>query len=932
MAVTHPELAAEFHPTKNGTRSPETLLATTSKKIWWQCSQNPEHVWRTNGDNRVYGRTGCPLCASSWTIARVRDFVHSLIQSGAIEYLEPHELWLLFQQNGAIREAATRRREFINALATGRIDTLELERFSAGEASAIDRLIDGSVDSEEFLDQPTAYTEELVLDNPEPVAENLELPNTSVRDTLAVLESDIWASADEEAVEFLIASAVRKMWRVAYDEKHLEKVLAETKDVRSNVTSERSRKQFRDELDLALAMKIPKDYKFTINGKRIDPNLMQRHFATQAVVRKRVGNWSGTGAGKTLSAVLASRLLGARLTLVCCPNSTIERWCSTISNAFPTASVVTKTLKPIWPKGSSPRYLILNYELFQQENSEADAALFLETNQPDVVVIDEIHYAKQRTDTASKRRKVLEGLLSQAAQKNTDSPVAVLGLSATPVINNLREGISMIELVSGVEHSDLDEQTNVANAMKVYQKLTTLGQRWMPPYPNYGEHNPRINMSHYRDDILFAMRHGTRLELEQILLIGKLPAIVEHLNRDGGTVIYTEYVNGMANEIGKAVTDAGFSVGYYTGLDKSGLQQFKDRKIDVLIGSSAIGTGVDGLQHVASKLIVACAPWTSAGYEQLVGRLVRTSQEKQVDVVFPLTYLETPNGDWSYDEGMRLNRIRYKKTIADCAVDGVVPEAALRTPAQAFQDALAWLERLDGGVVEEVLRRPISVPLPNQGVEVIRREARYGDFSTLNKRWNGSKSTTTHERLRHNPEEWKTYHTLYGKARKTWTWVPYRELAKIIGRGSMRRVIADLGCGEDLLGQALREKGMLVHSFDHIAISKDVTAIDIGEGIPLGDGEVDVAIFCLSLMGKNNGDYIPEAARVLAFDGDIHIVEASSRIKDLQKVIDRLERLGFGAVTTNQLGDPSFTYIKAKRSDLTPELGLNLTGPVREHS
>ncbi len=265
-------------------------------------------------------------------------------------------------------------------------------------------------------------------------------------------------------------------------------------------------------------------------------------------------------------------------------------------------------------------------------------------------------------------------------------------------------------------------------------------------------------------------------------------------------------------------------------------------------------------------------------------------------------------------------------TIADCAVDGVVPEAALRTPAQAFQDALTWLERLDGGEVEEVLRRTISVPLSNQRVDVQRRERRYGDFSNLNKRWNGSKSTTTHERLRHNPEEWEFYHTLYGQARSTWTWVPYYELAKIIGRGSTRRVVADFGCGEDLLGQSLRSKEMLVHSFDHVAINKDVTAIDMGEGIPLDDGEVDVAVFCLSLMGKNNGDYIREAARVLAFDGDIHIVEASSRIKSSQTVIYRLERLGFCSVTTNELGDPKFLYIKAKRSDSTPELGLNLVG------
>jgi hypothetical protein len=64
----------------------------------------------------------------------------------------------------------------------------------------------------------------------------------------------------------------------------------------------------------------------------------------------------------------------------------------------------------------------------------------------------------------------------------------------------------------------------------------------------------------------------------------------------------------------------GFRVGTFNGEDKSGLEAFKTRKVDVLIGSSALGTGVDGLQFVCNRLIVNCLPWTSAGYEQLLGR------------------------------------------------------------------------------------------------------------------------------------------------------------------------------------------------------------------------------------------------------------------------------------------------------------------------
>jgi hypothetical protein len=43
---------------------------------------------------------------------------------------------------------------------------------------------------------------------------------------------------------------------------------------------------------------------------------------------------------------------------------------------------------------------------------------------------------------------------------------------------------------------------------------------------------------------------------------------------------------------------------------------------------------------------------------------------------------------------MKLDRLRYKRSIADAAVDGSVPDEYLRTPEQAAEDALAWLRRL----------------------------------------------------------------------------------------------------------------------------------------------------------------------------------------------------------------------------------------------
>jgi ribosomal RNA-processing protein 8 len=72
-------------------------------------------------------------------------------------------------------------------------------------------------------------------------------------------------------------------------------------------------------------------------------------------------------------------------------------------------------------------------------------------------------------------------------------------------------------------------------------------------------------------------------------------------------------------------------------------------------------------------------------------------------------------------------------------------------------------------------------------------------------------------------------------------------------------VIADFGCGDARLAQSVTHK---VHSFDLVALNEHITACDMAH-TPLPDGSVDIAVFCLSLMGTNLSDFILEANRVL---------------------------------------------------------------------
>ncbi len=67
LAGRFPELAREWHPTKNGELRPEEIFPFGKIKIWWRCSLNAEHIWRQNVTNRTRKNLGCPHCAGNAT-------------------------------------------------------------------------------------------------------------------------------------------------------------------------------------------------------------------------------------------------------------------------------------------------------------------------------------------------------------------------------------------------------------------------------------------------------------------------------------------------------------------------------------------------------------------------------------------------------------------------------------------------------------------------------------------------------------------------------------------------------------------------------------------------------------------------------------------------------------------------------------------------
>jgi uncharacterized Zn-finger protein len=63
LAATHPELAAEWHPVKNGSLTPWQVRQSQWKKVWWKCAKGHEWAMPPARRTRQKQNRDCPYCA-----------------------------------------------------------------------------------------------------------------------------------------------------------------------------------------------------------------------------------------------------------------------------------------------------------------------------------------------------------------------------------------------------------------------------------------------------------------------------------------------------------------------------------------------------------------------------------------------------------------------------------------------------------------------------------------------------------------------------------------------------------------------------------------------------------------------------------------------------------------------------------------------------
>ncbi|OII77494.1 hypothetical protein cand_016540 [Cryptosporidium andersoni] len=192
-------------------------------------------------------------------------------------------------------------------------------------------------------------------------------------------------------------------------------------------------------------------------------------------------------------------------------------------------------------------------------------------------------------------------------------------------------------------------------------------------------------------------------------------------------------------------------------------------------------------------------------------------------------------------------------------------------------------------------------------------------FRIINEYFYKNTSEDVYNKCIRDPQMFQAYHEGYELQKQNWPIDPLNEVIKYINNNPNIKIIGDFGCGTGIIGSIYNNRlneGYKVFSFD-LARSKnsnlDIIVCNI-KNVPLKNCQLDMALYCLSLMGIDWPLFLAEAYRVLKINGILLIVEVTSRIPNIQKFIYNIELLNFKLMMKPENLSSFFTMFVFKKN------------------
>jgi ribosomal RNA-processing protein 8 len=164
------------------------------------------------------------------------------------------------------------------------------------------------------------------------------------------------------------------------------------------------------------------------------------------------------------------------------------------------------------------------------------------------------------------------------------------------------------------------------------------------------------------------------------------------------------------------------------------------------------------------------------------------------------------------------------------------------------------------------------------------------------------------------PELYHAYHEGFRLQARGWPLRPVDAIVDWLASQPRAWVVADIGCGDAEISERVPQK---VLCFDLVAGKPHVTACDAA-ALPLNDGVLDAAIFCLALMGSNYIQFLTEAHRALKPNGMLKIAEVRSRFESVDAWLGMMTNsLGFELVARDE-SNTHFLLFLFRKGAATP--------------
>lgn len=513
-------------------------------------------------------------------------------------------------------------------------------------------------------------------------------------------------SLDVDKIDFIRNDFINNIWYDIFNNSIEIKSIQDT--IFTNELPSKIKEDFINEYNKVINLQLPKKWKY-----HHEPLLMQKLIAYRLYQKRKYANWSSVGSGKTISAILAGEYVGSKNTLVITSNSTIGNakqrgWIKEIKDSIKDVHVISKEDKSIKFKKNKTNYVVLNYETFQQKTARSFVNTLLNNVNFDYIILDEVQNIKKTNKSIeSKRRAIILDLINKVSKKTPDFHLLIM--SATPIINNLPEAKSLLELIYPNSLDVIKTIPTINNCLEIFQRITNCGIRYKNKEEDIMESN-KFSLLNVNGDHLFSIASKIKndhfLSIDQLLIKTKLNAVLPYINKSNGkTIIYTYYVDKIENYIYDYLTSLGYKVGVYTGSKskhdrEASLDSFINGEYDILLGSKPLATGIDGLQKVSDTLIILSLPWTYAEVVHLIGRIRRKGSnfiKTGIQVIIPLVTIKNNEESYNWDE-YRYFSINYKKTISNVASDGMIPDDFIPSNKKLIKKSetslIEWIERL----------------------------------------------------------------------------------------------------------------------------------------------------------------------------------------------------------------------------------------------